>query len=109
MAHGHDHGGHSHDDGHGHDHDHEDDHPGHGDDHGPGHVHAGTDSRRILIAATLTGTFMIAEAVAGWLTGSLALVADAGHMLTDTISLGLAWYAFRLFVPAGTARPTYGF
>jgi cobalt-zinc-cadmium efflux system protein len=52
---------------------------------------------------------MVVEALAGWLTGSLALVADAGHMLTDTISLGLAWYAFRLSGRAGTAQLTYGF
>lgn len=107
MAHGHDHnhdhGGHSHD--YGHDHD----RSGHGHDHGPGHVHAGTDSGRVLIAACLTGGFMILEALAGWFTGSLALVADAGHMLTDTISLGLAWYAFQLSGRAGTARLTYGF
>jgi cobalt-zinc-cadmium efflux system protein len=52
---------------------------------------------------------MVVEAAAGWLTGSLALVADAGHMLTDTVSLGLAWYAFQLSGRAGTARLTYGF
>lgn len=111
MAHGHDHNhdhvGHSHDDGH--DHDNAEAQSGHDHSHGPGHVHAGTDSARVLIAAALTGTFMIAEAAAGWLTGSLALVADAGHMLTDTISLGLAWYAFRLSGRAGTAKLTYGF
>lgn len=72
-------------------------------------MHAGTDQSRVLIAACLTGGFMIVEALAGWMTGSLALVADAGHMLTDTISLGLAWYAFRLSGRAGTARLTYGF
>lgn len=113
MAHGydhnHDHDGHGHDDGH--DHDHADDRSphDHGHSHGPGHVHAGTDSNRVLIAAGLTGIFMILEAMAGWLTGSLALVADAGHMLTDTISLGLAWYAFRLSGRVGTAKLTYGF
>lgn len=101
MKHGHDHHDH---DGHGH-HDHDrDEHS-----HGMGHVHAGADQSRVLWAACLTGGFMVAEAVAGWLTGSLALVADAGHMLTDTVSLALAWYAFRLSGRAGTASLTYGF
>jgi cobalt-zinc-cadmium efflux system protein len=84
-------------------------HDGHAHHGGPGHVHAGTDKSRVLIAASLTGGFMIVEALAGWLTGSLALVADAGHMLTDTISLGLAWYAFRISGRVGTATLTYGF
>ena len=52
---------------------------------------------------------MVAEALGGWLTGSLALVADAGHMLTDTISLALAWYAFQLAKRGATAQLTYGF
>jgi cobalt-zinc-cadmium efflux system protein len=63
----------------------------------------------VLIAACLTGGFMIAEALGGLLTGSLALLADAGHMLADTIALGLAWYAFHLAGRAATGRLTYGF
>lgn len=107
MAHAHSHSGHDHDheDGHGHG---EAGHS-HGHDHGPGHVHGATDKKRVLIAACLTGGFMVAEGLAGWLTGSLALVADAGHMLTDTISLALAWYAFHLSGRSATAQLTYGF
>jgi len=83
---------------------------GHGHDHGPGaHVHAGTDKKRVLAAACLTGGFMVAEAVGGWLTGSLALLADAGHMLTDSVALALAWYAFHLGDKPATGRHTYGF
>lgn len=52
---------------------------------------------------------MIAEAIGGFLTGSLALLADAGHMLTDSIALGLAWYAFKLAERPATVRMTYGF
>jgi cobalt-zinc-cadmium efflux system protein len=101
-------------DSHDHDHDHDHDHHGHdhdrdGHSHGMGHVHGGTDKTRVLIAACLTGGFMVAEAIAGWLTGSLALLADAGHMLTDSVSLALAWYAFKISGRAGTARLTYGF
>ncbi len=80
--------------------------------HSHGHAHhagGGTDARRVLIAAALTGGFMIAEAIGGILTGSLALLADAGHMLTDTVSLVLAWYAFRLAGRLATPRLTYGF
>jgi cobalt-zinc-cadmium efflux system protein len=105
MAHSH-----AHDDDHEHaghaGHAHEEEHDHH---HGPGHVHGGTDKKRVLIAAVLTAGFMVAEAVGGLLTGSLALLADAGHMLTDSVSLVLAWYAFHLSSRAGSARMTYGF
>jgi len=95
MAHAQDHAGHS--------------HAGHS--HGAGHVHGAgaTDKTRVLIAALLTGGFMIAEAFGGWFTGSLALLADAGHMLTDSIALWLAWYAFHLAERPATMRHTYGF
>jgi len=105
--------------GHSHDHDHHDhaghDHEGHGNaghdhaGHGHGHDYGATDQTRVLIAACLTAGFMVAEAIGGFLTGSLALLADAGHMLTDSVALGLAWYAFRLGGRAATSRLTYGF
>jgi cobalt-zinc-cadmium efflux system protein len=69
-----------------------------------GHVHGGSDKKRVLIAACLTGGFMVAEAVGGVLTGSLALLADAGHMLADSVALGLAWYAFHLADRPATGR-----
>ncbi len=91
-------------------HAHSHDHGSHGHDHGgPGHVHGATDKKRVLLAACLTGGFMVAEALGGWLTGSLALLADAGHMLTDAVALALAWYAFHLGDKPATARLTYGF
>lgn len=72
------------------------------------HSHA-SDERRLLLALGLTGGFMIAEAIGGILSGSLALLADAGHMLTDTLSLFLAWFAVRLsHRPADTLR-SYGY
>lgn len=83
---------------------------GHAHDHsGHGHSHGAGDKTRVLVAACLTGGFMVAEAVGGLVTGSLALLADAGHMLSDTVSLVLAWYAFHLAGRAATARLTYGF
>lgn len=89
-------------------HDHAHGSHGHGQD-GHAHSHGATDKTRVLVAACLTGGFMVAEAVGGLLTGSLALIADAGHMLSDTVALVLAWYAFQLAGRAATSRLTYGF
>jgi len=63
----------------------------------------------VLIAALLTGGFMVAEAVGGIVTGSLALLADAGHMLTDSVALFFAWYAFHLAGRQATARLSFGY
>ena len=84
-------------------------HGSHGHSHGAGHVHGSTDKKRVLIATCLTAGFMVAEALGGLFTGSLALLADAGHMLADAIALGLAWYAFHLAGRPATGRLTYGF
>ena len=63
----------------------------------------------LKIALALTFVFMIAEAVGGWFTNSLALIADAGHMLTDvaalTLTLTAIWFAAR---PA-TSKKTFGY
>lgn len=96
-----------------HDHDHLHSDHAHGHDHGPGHSHAPTVSaaneRRVGLAALLTGGFMVAEVVGGIVSGSLALLADAGHMLTDFAALALAWFAFRLARRPADWRRTYGF
>ena len=60
-------------------------------------------------AALLTGGFMLAEIVGGLLAGSLALLADAAHMLTDAVALALAWLAFRIGRRPADWRRTYGF
>ena len=89
------------------------DHSGHS--HGPSlsaHDAPGTrrsKERAIAVAAALTGAFMGAEVVGGLVSGSLALLADAGHMLTDFASLVLAWLAFRLARRPSDWRRTYGF
>jgi cobalt-zinc-cadmium efflux system protein len=82
----------------------------HSHDHAPDHSHAhGSDSRRLGWALAVTAGFLLLEVVGGWLAGSLALLADAGHMLTDTAALLLAWVAARLAEqPAGPGR-TYGY
>lgn len=74
-----------------------------------GDQHKTSDKKRVLIAAMLTGGFMVAEVIGGLLTGSLALLADAGHMFTDAIALALAWYAFHLADKPSTGRHTYGY
>ncbi len=87
----------------------------HSHDHGPGghHHHAPDVSARnervTLGAAALTGSFMLAELIGGWVTGSLALIADAAHMLTDFASLFLAWLAFRLSRRPADPKRSYGF
>ncbi len=84
---------------------------GHAHDHHHDHSPAGGAGNRgrLLLAAVLTTGFMIAEAVGGFLTGSLALLADAGHMLTDSVALILAYVAYRVGERPGTGHMTYGF
>lgn len=80
-------------------------------DHGSPHAHApgkGSENR-IGLAAVLTGGFMLVEVVGGVIAGSLALLADAGHMLSDFASLVLAWLAFRIARRPADAERTYGF
>jgi cobalt-zinc-cadmium efflux system protein len=77
-------------------------------DHGPGDVNA-KNERRMGLAALLTGGFMFVEVVGGIAADSLALIADAGHMLTDFASLALAWFAFRLARRPADWKRTYGF
>ena len=72
------------------------------------HKHVANE-RSVALAAALTGAFMIAEVVGGLLSGSLTLLADAGHMLTDFAALALAWLGFRLTRRPADWRRTYGF
>ncbi|MGK7755040.1 MULTISPECIES: cation diffusion facilitator family transporter [unclassified Roseovarius] len=81
----------------------------HDHSHAHGHSHVPSKERTIAIAAALTGGFMLAELVGGILSGSLALLADAGHMLTDFASLMLAWFAFRIARRPADWKRTYGY
>ncbi len=65
--------------------------------------------RRITFALVLTGAFMLVEVIGGLLAGSLALLADAGHMLTDTMALSLAAMAFHVSKRPADAKRTYGY
>jgi cobalt-zinc-cadmium efflux system protein len=73
------------------------------------HDHDAGNIKRVQIALVLTGTFMIVEVIGGILSGSLALLADAGHMLTDTMALALAAFAFRVSRRPADARRSYGY
>lgn len=86
---------------------HDDSREEHSHDHGVG-VTADSE-RRLLFVLALTGVFMVVEAVGGYLAGSLALLADAGHMLSDTAALGLSWVAFRMSARPSDRRRTYGY
>ncbi len=97
-------------------------HHSHGHQKGGGHAHShahakslGSESedlrneRRLLLAAFLTTVTLLAEAVGGFVSGSLALLADAGHMLTDAAALVLAWLAVRFARRPADWKRTYGF
>jgi cobalt-zinc-cadmium efflux system protein len=89
--------------GHGHSH-----HSGH--HHGHGHSHAPADfGRAFAIGIALNAGFVVVEATFGLLYGSMALVADAGHNLSDVLALTLAWGASIAAKRAPTERFTYGF
>lgn len=78
---------------------------------GHDHDHRKNDGNmmRVVIALVLTGVFMIVEVVGGIISGSLALLADAGHMLTDTIALALAAAAFYVSNRPGDGKLTFGY
>jgi len=64
--------------------------------------------RRLAVALTITLVVMVAEVVGGWLAGSLALLADAGHMLADAAALGLALFAARVAQRPATPERSFG-
>ncbi|MDP1555087.1 MAG: cation diffusion facilitator family transporter, partial [Hyphomonas sp.] len=90
LAHTHDHEGHAH-------------HQHHAD------MTSADSRRRVMYAALLTGGFMFAEVIGGILSGSLALMADAAHMLTDTGSLMLAWLGYKLAARPADPGRSFGF
>ena len=92
----HDHASHAH--GHAHDHDHRH------------HDHAGIASVKSLrLALALTGTFLVVEVIGGFLSNSLALLADAGHMLTDVAALALSLFVAWFSRQPTTPQKSYGY
>ena len=73
------------------------------------HDHDAGNIKRVQFALVLTGAFMIVEVVGGIISGSLALLADAGHMLSDTMALALAAFAFRVSHRPADTRRSYGY
>ena len=124
---GHDHSGHDHDAHAGHDHDahagHDHDaHAGHDHDAHAGHDHSGHDhhhdhahdlrgasKRSLIIALCLISSYMVAEVIGGILSGSLALIADAGHMLTDAAAIAMALVAMWIADKAASVEHTFGY
>lgn len=77
---------------------------------GQTHSHgAGANKRALWLVLALTGTYMVAEVVGGLITGSLALLADAAHMLPDNIALALALFAFWLSAKPATPNKSFGY
>ena len=82
------------------------------DGHGAHHRGSGTSAanqKRLTIALALAATYMVAEVVGGLATGSLALLADAGHMFSDVAALALSLVAIRIAGRPATSNRTYGY
>ena len=87
-------------------------HHGHGHSHGHHHGHgsAGARNTRGLKATlVLAAGYMVAEAVGGWYANSLALLADAGHMLSDVAALALSLFAIWIAQKPATPQRTFGY
>ncbi|HEY0179135.1 MAG TPA: cation diffusion facilitator family transporter [Dokdonella sp.] len=80
-------------------------------DHSHAHTHADAahGERRLLVAFALTALTLVAEAVGGWISGSLALLADAGHMLVDAAALLFAWLGVHSARRPADARRSFGY
>jgi cobalt-zinc-cadmium efflux system protein len=94
--------------------------PSHGDSHDHRHAHAqparesaaahpGRERQVLIAALVLTAVFAVVEALGGWWSGSLALLSDAGHMVTDVAALAIAVIAERLARRPPTRRASYGY
>ena len=88
-----------------------DHHDAHGSAHEGGHEHgisANADRRYLLIALALLVAFMVTEVVVALVSGSLALLSDAGHMLSDVGAIGGSLYAIKLAARPAAGAWTYG-
>lgn len=89
-------------------------HHGHGHDHAHGHSHhhhhdAVANAKRLTVVLVLTAIYMLAEAVGGYYSHSLALIADAGHMLSDVAALALSLFAAWISRRPPTPARSYGY
>lgn len=79
---------------------------------GSGHIHATPNSnneKSLWAALALTSTFLVVEVIGGFMTGSLALLSDAAHMMTDASALGISLAAIRIAKRPADARRTFGY
>lgn len=79
-----------------------------GHDHGHDHTH-GANKKALMISFIIITVYMIIEAIGGFITNSLALLSDAGHMLSDSVSLGVGLLAFTLGEKVANYSKTYGY
>ncbi|MCA1054416.1 cation diffusion facilitator family transporter [Rossellomorea aquimaris] len=79
-----------------------------GHDHGHDHTH-GANKKALLLSFVIITIYMIIEAIGGFLTNSLALLSDAGHMLSDAVSLGVGVLAFTIGEKVANYGKTYGY
>src|SRR5262245_11630323 len=77
--------------------------------HGHAHGHSSAGERRLRIAFALTAAFLAVEVAGSFLTGSLALLSDAGHMATDAAGLAIALLAIRLGRRPADERRSFGY
>lgn len=78
--------------------------------HGHDHSHVHTSNKKVLFVSFLIiASFMVVEVIGGLLTNSLALLSDAGHMLSDALSLAIALIAFKLAEKATSQAKTFGY
>lgn len=82
----------------------------HSHGHGHGHHHHGTNNKKALFwSFILISSYMIVEVLGGILTNSLALLSDAGHMLSDSAALGLSFFAIKMGEKSSTKSKTFGY
>jgi len=85
-------------------------HHHHGHSHGHTHGHSHTSNKKALLSSfLLIAAFMVVEVIGGILTNSLALLSDAGHMLSDAAALGLSYFAIKLGEKKASQENTYGY
>ena len=80
-----------------------------GQGHGHGVSGAGKNKRQLAIVFFMTSFYLVVEVIGGFWTGSLALLADAGHMLTDVAGVGLALLAIKFAERPASPERTYGY
>jgi cobalt-zinc-cadmium efflux system protein len=82
---------------------------GHHHDHGHDHGQTNNNKKILLISFIIITAYMVIEAVGGFMTNSLALLSDAGHMLSDSLALAIALLAFKFGEKAVSTGKTYGY